>query len=236
MRQHIIESGIASERIDCIPNWIDAGQVRPVKLFNSFREQHKLDGKFVVMYSGNLGLCQRLEDVIAAAGFLRDRSEILFLFVGGGALESKLKEQVLELGLPNVRFLSYQPKAKLTESLSAADLHLVPLDPRVASCLMPSKLYGVLASGTPLVAMAPDDCELADLTREHGIGVVTPASDPAQLAKAISDLCDRPEILRLMGGPRATLGGNGLRSAASHSAGFAALLHEVHPVSTRPKP
>ena len=129
MRERVIESGVAPERVACIPNWVDTQQVRPIKRGNPFRERHKLDGTFVVMYSGNLGLCQRLEDVIAAAGCLRDRSAMLFLLVGGGALESKLKKQVLDLGLSNVRFLPYQPKAKLAESLSAADLHLVPLDP-----------------------------------------------------------------------------------------------------------
>ena len=199
MRERVIESGVAPERVACIPNWVDTQQVRPIKRGNPFRERHKLDGTFVVMYSGNLGLCQRLEDVIAAAGCLRDRSAMLFLLVGGGALESKLKKQVLDLGLSNVRFLPYQPKAKLAESLSAADLHLVPLDPRVAACLMPSKLYGALASGTPIVAIAPEDCELAELTREHGIGVVAPPGQPEALADMIRDLADRPWDLREMG-------------------------------------
>jgi colanic acid biosynthesis glycosyl transferase WcaI len=199
MRQRVLDSGVAAERVLCIPNWVDTDNVRPIKSCNSFRDRHGLNGEFVVMYSGNLGLCQRLEDVIAAASYLRDRSDILFLLIGRGSLERRLKEQVLELGLSNIRFRSYQPKAQLAESLSAADLHLVPLDPRVASCLMPSKLYGVLASGTPLVAMAPDRCELAELTQQYGIGVVASPGDPEALAGILRDLADHRSDLREMG-------------------------------------
>jgi colanic acid biosynthesis glycosyl transferase WcaI len=183
----------------CIPNWIDTSAVRPLKGRSSFRQRHGIDGQFLVMYSGNLGLCQRLEDIIAAAGHLRDRSDILFLLVGGGALKRPLEDEAASLGLSNVRFLPYQPKSELAESLSAADVHLVPLDPRVASCLMPSKLYGVLASGTPLVAVAPDECELAELTREHDVGVVAPPGEPEALADILRNLADEAWDLPEMG-------------------------------------
>jgi colanic acid biosynthesis glycosyl transferase WcaI len=226
MRQHTINSGIAPERAVCIPNWIDTRQLRPMKLFNPFREKQCRGADFVVMYSGNLGLCQRLEEVITAADHLRNRPDILFLLVGGGALELKLKEQVIELALPNVRFLPYQPKAKLGESLSAADLHVVPLDPRVASCLMPSKLYGVLASGTPLVAVAPDDCELAELTRDHDVGVVTAPGDPAKLAEVIAGMANRPQDLRAMGA-RARKLAETEYDRQRVTAQFSALLNEV---------
>jgi glycosyltransferase involved in cell wall biosynthesis len=199
MREHIIAAGIEPARVVCIPNWVDTRQIRPVKIDNSFRREHKLAGKFVVMYSGNLGLCQRLEDVIEAAECLLRRCEILFLLVGAGSLKPRLVEQVFERGLTNVRFLPSQPKSRLAESLSAADVHLVPLDPRVSSLLMPSKFYGVLASGTPLVAIAPVDCELAELTDANQVGVVSPPGNTESLAAAIMALAARRGSLREMG-------------------------------------
>jgi glycosyltransferase involved in cell wall biosynthesis len=199
MRDRIAQSGVDPQRIVCIPNWIDATKVRPVKDGNPFRRRHGIDGRFVVMYSGNLGLCQRLEDVISAADVLRGRSDVLFLLVGGGSLQQQLQDQVAGLGLENVRFLPYQPKAELAASLSAADVHLVPLDERIASCLMPSKLYGVLASATPLVAVAPEECELAELTLEHGVGVLAPPGQPEALAEVIEKLADRTWDLAEMG-------------------------------------
>jgi glycosyltransferase involved in cell wall biosynthesis len=226
MRDLIIAGGVPAERVAVIPNWIDAAAVYPVKQGNPFRRQQALDGQFLVMYSGNLGFCQRLEDIIAAAAVLRHRADLLFLLVGGGAMQKPLESQVAELGLRNVRFLPYQSKDRLAESLSAADLHLVPLDPRVASCLMPSKLYGVLASGTPLVAVAPEDCELAELTREHRIGLVVPPGDPTALAAAITRLADDPGALPGMG-RRARQLAETHYDRLTVTSRFAALLHEV---------
>ena len=226
MRDRIVQSGVQSQRVACIPNWIDTSLVRPVKQDNPFRRQHGLAGQFVVMYSGNLGLCQRLEDVVAAAVFLRKRADILFLLVGEGSLKPQLENQVAELGLTNIRFLPYQPKAELAASLSAADVHLVPLDERVAACLMPSKLYGVLASATPFIAVAPDECELSELAIEHGVGVLAPPGQPEALAEVIERLADEAWDLEGMG-LRAR------RLAETHydrntvTAQFLALLHDV---------
>lgn len=199
MQERMIEAGVRAERVVCIPNWIDTAKVRPCKQDNPFRKKHARNGEFVAMYSGNHGLCQRLEDVVAAASYLRDREDILFLLVGDGALKPQLRRQADELGLSNVRFLPYQSHAELAQSLSAADVHLVPLDPRVASCLMPSKFYGVLASGTPLVAIAPEDCELAELTLEHDVGVIAPPGEPEALADIVRDLSDQAWDLVDMG-------------------------------------
>lgn len=185
MRSLLVGWGLPTEKIECLPNWVDTAQVRPYELQNAFRARHGLDHHFVVMYSGNMGLCQRLEDVIAAAERLADRREVQFLLVGDGASRKALEEMVRRLGLTNVRFLPYQAKAGLAESLSAADLHLLPVDPRVIACLMPSKLYGILAAGRPMLAVAPADSELAEIVRTEGVGHVVPPGCASELATAI---------------------------------------------------
>jgi colanic acid biosynthesis glycosyl transferase WcaI len=199
MRQRLLDGGVDQQRVVIVPNWVDTALIRPIKQRNAFRRNHGLDGRLLVMYSGNLGLCQRLEDVVAAAERLKMRTDLLFLLIGDGAMRSRLEQQVRDLALTNVRFLPYQPKARLSESLSAADLHLVPLDPRVADCLMPSKLYGILASGTPLLAIAPQECELADLVRQHRVGQVVAAGQPQVLATAIEEVVADPEEIDAMG-------------------------------------
>ncbi|QDT15683.1 glycosyltransferase family 4 protein [Alienimonas californiensis] len=167
MRRTFQRMGVPADRIAVLPNWADADAVRPVRSGNRFRERHGLGepgepgAKFVVMHSGNMGRTQRLEDVLAAAARLSDDPRILFLLVGGGAAEAGLKAGAQRLGLTNLRFLPYQPKSELSESLSAADLHLVCTDARVIPYLMPSKLYGVLAAGAPALCVAPADSELA---------------------------------------------------------------------------
>ena len=192
MRNLLIDAGIPAERIECLPNWVDTSAIYPVRTENPFRREHNLDGQFVVMYSGNMGLCQRLEGVLEAADRLRSRDDIVFLLVGNSVLKSRLLKTARDRRLPNVRFLPYQSKERLGQTLSAADLQLIPLDPRVASCLMPGKLYGVLASGSPALAIAPEDCELADIVRDHHVGMVVPPNEPEVLADAIRDAADQP--------------------------------------------
>ncbi len=199
MRDLLVESGVPSGNVECIPNWVDARAVYPVKAHNPFRARHGINGEFVVMYSGNLGLTQRLEHVLQAADRLRDRSDVVVLLVGNGALKPSLERQARELGLNNVRFLDYQAKGELASSLSAADVHLVPLHPRLARYLMPSKLYGIMASGTAVLAPAPAESELGQTVRESGVGVVVTPEDPHALAEAIRWCADHRKEIEAMG-------------------------------------
>ncbi len=129
MRRKVLDAGIDPDKVMCIPNWIDTTQLKPQKHQNAFRTEHLQPSDpshpaptRLVMYSGNMGLCQRLDDVLDAAERLGDRPEILFLLVGDGASRRRLESEVRERRLGNVRFLPYQPKERLAESLSAADL------------------------------------------------------------------------------------------------------------------
>ncbi|HEX4142739.1 MAG TPA: glycosyltransferase family 4 protein [Pirellulales bacterium] len=199
MRALLIASGVEPAKIVSIANWVDTEQVCPVKHANPFRAKHDLGDRFVVMYSGNLGLCQRLEDVLAAARLLRNRPDILWLFVGDGASRQRLEAEAVAHELQNVRFLPYQPKGELAASLSAADVHVVSLDPRVISFLMPSKFYGVLASGTAVLSVVPPECEMARVTRESGVGLVVTPESPAALAEAVRQAAANRSELEAMG-------------------------------------
>jgi colanic acid biosynthesis glycosyl transferase WcaI len=171
-------------------------RIRPLES-NPFRRH--LGEKFVVMYSGNIGLSQQLEAVLEAAGGLRDDQRILFAIIGEGARRKWLEERARAMGLPNVIFLPYQPQENLGESLSAADLHLIPLAPGAAGCLVPSKIYGILAAGRPFIAMMEESAEVAQIAREDGVGFVVQPGDVDALVRAIREAVDAPERLKQMG-------------------------------------
>lgn len=196
MRNLLAEGGVPAERIHVVPNWVDTQAVRPMKAGNRFRAAHGLADKFVVMYSGNLGMSQDLPRVLKAAELLRGNGQIVFVFVGDGAERKNLERIAQERRLGNVRFFDYQPKAELATSLSAADLHLVVLRPEIRQLLMPSKVYGALASGTPILLLAAPDCELAQMVRDHDLGAVVSGSTPRELAMAIELMASRPDALR----------------------------------------
>jgi len=226
MQELLEASGVSTDRIRCVPNWIDTTVVYPDKVDNDFRREQSVDGKFVVMYSGNLGLCQRLEDVIEAADLLRDQEEIIFLLVGEGASRRNLIAEAERRKLSNVRFLPYQAKARLAASISAADLHLVPLDPRVTPYLMPSKLYGVLASGTPVLAVAESECDLSQIVRDTQSGVVCPPGSPELLADAILE-CAADKGLLLEMGLRARRLAEDVYDRPLATSRFAKVLNEI---------
>ena len=185
MAQVLIEAGVPQQSITIIPNWIDTTRLRPIKVDNAFRSRLQIADRFVVMYSGNLGLCQDLDTILEAAALLRDHPRVLFTLIGDGARRRALENLAIERQLTNVRFLDYQPFDQLSVSLSAADLHLVPVDARVSRFLMPSKLYGALASATPILAIAPLDSELARIVTDEQVGRAVPPGHPQALAEAI---------------------------------------------------
>lgn len=199
MKILLIEAGVADARIVRIPNWTDTTQIVPVKERNRFRAAFDLNERFVVMHSGNMGLSQRLEVVLAAAEQLRHRRDIVFLLVGDGAARRSLQRIAQERNLANVRFLPYQPKTELAQSLSAADVQLISTDANAIRCLMPSKLYGILASGTPVLAAVPQETELAEVVRESGAGRVVTPDSPESLAEAILWCAAHPAECRQMG-------------------------------------
>jgi glycosyltransferase involved in cell wall biosynthesis len=199
MKQLLIDGGVQSDRIDLVPNWADPTAIFPVEESNHFRVRHGLQDHFVVMYSGNLGLTQRLDEFVEAAQLLADDQEICFAFVGQGSQKQALENLVRQKGLSNVRFFDYQPKSELAHSLSAADLHLVPLTKELSQCLMPSKLYGIMAAGRPYLTNAVPESELHQLTRQHNIGITVKPGSPAEIATAVLKAKQDPAALQAMG-------------------------------------
>ena len=103
MKRLLISGGVESDRIDIVPNWSDPTTVRPLEN-NSFRVKHGFESKFLVMYSGNLGLTQRLEEFVAAADLLSDLPQVVFAFVGQGSQRQTLLDLVRTKKLVNVQF------------------------------------------------------------------------------------------------------------------------------------
>jgi colanic acid biosynthesis glycosyl transferase WcaI len=196
MRTHLLSRGLKSERISVIHNWADVDSLIPQKRDNPFRVREKIPAtSFLVMYSGNLGLTQRLDQILEAAELLLNRSEILFYFVGDGAEAPRLKEETRQRGLTNVVFRPYQPKTQLGESLSAADVQIIVLQSSLVPLLMPSKLYGVLASGTCSIVVAPIDSHLARIVQDDQTGIVIANANAAEIADSIRSLADNPAFV-----------------------------------------
>ena len=192
MTSRLVQRGVSYARIFNIPNW--APPVTPIdRKNNPFRREHHLEGDFVVVYSGNMGLAHDFDAVLKAAENIQGR-HIVFLMIGDGPRRSEIQRAVSERGLTNVRFLPAQPAAKLSESLSAGDAHLVTMRPNLCGLVVPSKVYGVLAAGRPCLFIGPADSEAARLISEQDAGLVIDPSKPADLAGILLDWASDPVV------------------------------------------
>lgn len=187
MSRHLVRKGAPPGRIVVIPNWVDTDEITPRARDNGWAHANELVGRFVVMHSGNVGHAQDLETLVRAAALLRDLERLEVVIVGFGARYAAVRALADALGTGNVRFLPYQPRELLPDSLSAADLHYLGLARGLAGYVVPSRIHGILAAGRPVVVSADPESESAQLVRAAGCGVEVAPGDPAALAGAIRE-------------------------------------------------
>ncbi len=193
MESNLQKKGVPTEKIACIPNWVDVNFIQSLpKENNPWRTTHQLDGKFVILYSGNIALTQGLETVIAAAATLRHIREIAFVIVGESKALKQLQQDCLAHGADNVLLIPLQPREQLPQMLAAADIGLIVQKRNVISFNMPSKIPLILASGRPIVASVPTTGNAARAIRSSGGGIVVKAESPDALATAVLDLYHHP--------------------------------------------
>jgi colanic acid biosynthesis glycosyl transferase WcaI len=186
MAKRILRKGAMSGRVEVVPNWADP-IIRPIpRAANRIRLELRVGDRFTVAYSGNFGLAHPLAALIDAAAILAYQApEILFLLIGEGRGLARVRREIKDRALPNVRLLPWQPADRLAESLGAADLHLASMDERAEGMLVPSKVAGALAAGRPCILLGSAGSAAARLIVNHGCGSVLPSDDGQGLARAI---------------------------------------------------
>jgi colanic acid biosynthesis glycosyl transferase WcaI len=155
---------------------------------NSFRAQHSLDGKFVVMYSGNHSPSNPLTTILDAAVWLKDDPGIIFLFVGGGSGKRDVERMIREHGASNIISLPYQPLETLGQSLSAADLHVVALGESMVGIVHPCKIYGAMTVARPVLYLGPKPSHISDLLDTEHFGFHIAHGDVDGAARVIREL------------------------------------------------
>lgn len=183
-RANVVLGGRMAARVPkavVIHNWADAN-LRPIDDAGPRRS-------FSVGYSGNLGRAHEFGTIIGAMQQLPD---VRFVFTGGGAQ----LESVRRAAGANAEFRPYAPRERLSESLSSVDAHLVSLQPSLEGLIVPSKFYGVLAVGRPVIFIGARDGELARLIEEHRCGAVVEPGDVDGLKRAIAEVAGDREMSR----------------------------------------
>jgi hypothetical protein len=180
---------VRDDKLLVMPPWPHEDHIHALAPEESpFRARHGLNGKFVVMYSGNHSPANPLYTLLQAAVRLKEDSSLRFLFVGGGLGKKEVESCIDTHKLTNAISLPYQPLATLGESLSAADVHVVSLGQQMVGIVHPCKIYGAMAIGRPILYFGPEPSHIADLLRAHDYGYRVAHGDVEGAVQAIEAL------------------------------------------------
>lgn len=194
--------GKNTPRYTMINNWIDEKEIYPLPSDNpgvvEFKGKYGLADKFVIMYSGNIGLYYDLEGLIKVIEQFKgaktpDGRDVVFAFVGAGSVLDKLVLYVKEKQMSNVIFIPYQDKDKLIYSLNAADAHWCVNAKGIKGISCPSKFYGIIGTGKPVLGVLEKGSEIQMLIDEIGCGRVSEPGDYEAVEKNIRWFVDKSE-------------------------------------------
>jgi colanic acid biosynthesis glycosyl transferase WcaI len=189
MAERIRGYGVSEDHLYVVPVWADGAKLRPIsRQANRFIKEHKLEDKFVVMFSGNLELGGDIDTLVEALTELRDDRDTVFVLISEGPRFDKFRAACERASLRNVLFLPYQPRETLSHSLSAGDVHIVTNKKGLRGLRVPCKLYGVLAVGRPILYIGESHSEAADLIRDHELGFVIEERDVPGVVAALRHL------------------------------------------------
>jgi glycosyltransferase involved in cell wall biosynthesis len=163
----------------------DSGVIRAIR--GNFR--------FVLLHAGNLGFYGAWDTLLTGAASLA-ADGIGLVFVGDGAQRVRL--ETAAANIPNVRFLPFFPGNKVSSVLAAADAHIITVKRGLEGVVVPSKMYGILAAGKPIVAVAPRECDVVSLGEAKGFSIFADPDDPAGFAQLVRQLSQNPAQLNEM--------------------------------------
>jgi glycosyltransferase involved in cell wall biosynthesis len=173
--------GTLSSKVCCINNWIDQNIIFPIKEDDNeviaLKQQYGLNGKKVFMYSGNLGLFYDLMNLVKIMEKFDKRQDVVFVFAGDGALKDNLLAYCNTQNLKNIVFVPYQEKEKLIYSLNMADVHIVTNAKGIKGVSVPSKIYGIMAVGKPIIGILESGSEAQRIISESGCGLCAEPGD-----------------------------------------------------------
>lgn len=204
--QHTLNKRFKNKKVPkniVINNWTDEKIITPLQNDNyniiQFKEKYGIKDKFIFMYSGNIGLFYDLENIIKVIREFKDDKEVAFVFVGEGAMKQKLIDYCNENNLENVKFIPYQDKSDLIYSLNAADIHWVVNAKGIKGVSVPSKLYGVMASGKPVLGVLDEGSEARLIVEESNCGVCSEPGNYKQISKNLRYILENKSQVQLLG-------------------------------------
>ena len=198
MQKTIAKKVKNQEKVLFIPNFGDTDILFPVeKQKNKILLDLKIAEKLIILFTGNIGRMQNIDNIIQTAELLKNDPSIVFLFIGDGALFDKIKNYTVQNN--NVILLPNMDRTDSLIFLNAGDIGLATLPPNIMGVGVPSKTYSYMATGKPVLAVMDTDSEIATMLKEEGNGWVVEADNPNQLAQLIIHIKNNPQEIKEKG-------------------------------------
>ncbi len=198
MKAVIEGKGVKSSKINVIQSWASSEEIYPIERDdNAFAKAHFDESRFTIMYSGNMGTCHSFKEVVEGIDSLKEEDHVDFAFVGGGRQKDFIQRSLEKND--HVQFLPYQDRKVLAQSLSAPDAHLITLQKKYDGLLVPSKLYGIMASAKPVLFVGSDDCEVGRIIKDSGCGLIVEPGNAEAFSNAVRELSRNRSLATEMG-------------------------------------
>lgn len=182
--------------IKIIPNFSDPDRIKPIpKKGNWFAQKYNLIDKFVILYSGKMGLGHDIETILGAAKLLSSHKDIMFLFIGHGEGYNIVQEFIRRENPPNVLLLPLQPEEVFPFSIAVGDIGIVSQERGLENLFMPSKIYDMMAAGLAIIGISEGENDLKDTIERYKIGINTSIRSAKELADNILILKNNPDYL-----------------------------------------
>jgi colanic acid biosynthesis glycosyl transferase WcaI len=196
MRNRILRKGVDPIRVVVVRDGAEIPLIgNQVDLDAAVVDAIRQQFKFVLLHAGNLGFYGAWDTLLLGARSLA-ADGVGLVFVGDCAQKEKLKNT--SAGIPNVRFLPFFPASKISSVLAAADAHVITIKRGLEGVVVPSKMFGILAAGKPIVAVAPEECDVVSIGRQKGFSIACDPDDPAQFAERVRQILSDSDLLRRM--------------------------------------
>jgi glycosyltransferase involved in cell wall biosynthesis len=184
-------------KVHVIHPWSDNQFIKPIiKFNNSFVSEHQLTDKFIVLYSGNLGLTHDIESIVESAGLVLNDKDIRFVIIGDGPKSTRISDMVRDRNYSNVLLLPWQSPEYVPFTFASADIGVVTLGEGSEGISVPSKTFSYLAAGCSLLVISESGSEAERLVGEYQCGIITRPGDKHNIAASIIRLKNNPEELR----------------------------------------
>ncbi len=185
---NLMGKGVPCSKVCVIPNWLDLEEIIPLPRDNDYASTCGLQGRFIVLYSGTIGLISGAELLLDCAIYLEFKKDIIFVFVGEGVTKEIMVKEAQRRKLQNVRFLPFQPREKLSGVLSSSDVTVVTLKKGQGKFSVPSKVLGYMAAARPVVASVDPDSDTKKLVYDSKCGICVDPGDVGGMSAAILEL------------------------------------------------